>query len=271
MAKTGRARVPGREQRVDDEVVVVPVLLLVVVVGRHHLAHIVGAQHAEREAAHVHRVALAQRSAAADPPRHHRERTLRLQHRHVERRVRDDARERDVVALVPVGLVVHDPQGVRDAPAADRDVFDGVFLVGHRWPLGDVVVRDEERLARLLAVAEGGAVGGHLAPRLPQRAVGRVGGALVHGGRADAVGVRPLLLVELPRLDGERGEVVGVLAGAVRAGRGRGRDGRRTAALRARPGGGRPRLSGEGERQGQCCEEGEAARQGLHRTSGVDL
>src|SRR5262244_882632 len=121
-------------------------------------------------------------------------------------------------ALVRVGFVVHDFDRFGNALAADGNVFHRVLLVGNRWPLRGVLVRQQKRLAALNAVAECSAVQDCLSAQPPKASVGVVGDALVSGGIPDAVrrGAYLRLLVELLDVRRKRGEIVGVVAAAVR-------------------------------------------------------
>ena len=214
------ARVALGEERVDHEVDVVPALLLIAVVGVDDLAARHRLHHAQREAAHLDGVALAQARALADAVGQGVQTLIRLQDRGVQQRLDGDARERRLPRLVVVALVAHDAQLVLDALAAVLHAVDAVEGVGDLGPAGDVLVGQKVGIVAADLVGEGAAELGRLHAPAPQLAVGAEERALVLGGAAHQVAVlpaRPLLdVARVRRLDLQR---VGVFAQALRLGR----------------------------------------------------
>src|SRR5258707_787591 len=78
----------------------------------------------------------------------------------IERGVRHHARERHVVGLVVVALVLDQAHAVADALAAGGHAVDEVLVVGDGGKLGDVLVGGEQRVVLVAPVRERGAVRG---------------------------------------------------------------------------------------------------------------
>ena len=138
--------------------------------------------------------------------------------------------------LVVVVLVVHDLELLAHFLAAGGHSVDGMIVVGHVGPLGDVLVGDQQRLAVLHLVGECSPVHHRAHVAAPQLAVAPIVDVLVGGGVAHGEDELLAHAVEDLRRQGGRHRVR-IVAGAERRSR-RGRGGFRRPFGRSRLGGG---------------------------------
>ena len=227
------AAVSRAEERVDDEVAMAPAALGVLGVWIHHLADVHGGEGTEREAAHLHQVAGAQRRRAPDAEGHHGQDLARLHDGDVGGGIGDRELERNVAGLVVVLFVADDLELLADLLAARRDAVHGMIVVGHVGAVGDVLVGYDQGFAVLHLVGEAGPVHDRTDVVAAELAIASVVDALVGGDVAD--GEDELVLDAVEDLAGASGgNAVRVVAFAER--RGRGGSGRASGRLGGRPG-----------------------------------